>query len=276
MSRTLEDAVVVVTGGGAGVGQALAVEAARRGARVAIASPREATATIGMVEAVGGEAIWVRTDISDYGTVTAAADRIADALGGVDVLVNNAAGSSAPGRLQGTDPGTVRRQFEINVLGTYHCLRAFYAPLAESATRGRLAHVLNVGSEHSLGVPPHVPPLSTYTVTKYTSLAFTDVVERDFAAAGIGVTLVAPGWVLTDTVVAAAEQVPAIAASVEGRGQAPDLVARMSWDAVEEGRYLVLTNPASRAFAVEHARRLLAALEPVDAGLAADHQNGGE
>jgi hypothetical protein len=42
---------------------------------------------------------------------------------------------------------------------------------AQSASRGRLAHVLDVGSEHSLGVPPHVPPLSTYTVTKYTSLA---------------------------------------------------------------------------------------------------------
>jgi len=260
MSRTLDGAVTVVTGGGTGVGQALAIEAARRGARVAIAAPDPATDTVKQITAAGGEAIWVEADIADYDTVTAAAARIVAELGGVDVLVNNAAGSAAIGPLQVTDPATVRRQFEINILGTYHCLRAFFEPLAAAAARGRLAHVLNVGSEHSLGVPPYVPPISTYTVTKYTSLAFTDVARRDFAEAGIGVTMLAPGWVLTDGVRQAVELMPALRASVDGRGQEPELVAGLAWDAVLEERYVAVTNPASRPFAEAHARELLSAI----------------
>jgi NAD(P)-dependent dehydrogenase (short-subunit alcohol dehydrogenase family) len=256
----IDGAVVVVTGGGTGVGQALAVEAGRRGARVAIAAPEPANETVERITAGGGEAIWVEVDITDYSMVCAAIPRIVQAFGSLDVLVNNAAGSASPGTLQATDPVVVRRQFEVNILGTYHCLRAFYEPMAASANRGRFAHVLNVGSEHSLGVPPYVPPISTYTVSKYTSLAFTDVLRRDFAAAGIGTTLLAPSWVLTDLVRTATERVPALAESVAGRGQEPELVAKFAWDAVAQRRYVALTNAVSKPFAEAHASELLAAI----------------
>ena len=260
MENTLKGAVTVVTGGGTGVGQALALEAARRGARLVVAAPEPADDTVERIVAEGGEAMWVEVDISDYEMVAASVPRIVEAYGGVDVLVNNAAGANAPGRLQDTDPATVRRQFEINILGTYNCLRAYAEPLTASAARGRFAHVLNVGSEHSLGVPPYVPPLSTYTVSKYTSLAFTDVFRRDFAGTGVGVTLLAPGWVLTEVVQRAAAHVPAIAESVEGRGQSPVFVAREAWDAVLAGRYVAVTNDASRPFAEAHAQELLDAV----------------
>jgi NAD(P)-dependent dehydrogenase (short-subunit alcohol dehydrogenase family) len=253
----LEGAVVAVTGGGTGVGMALSLEAVRRGAKVALLTPVDATGAVAQVEAAGGEAQWFDCDIADYEQVTAAVRDVVDLWGGVDVLVNNAAGSSAPGFLQDTDPATVRRQFEINVLGTYHCLRAFYEPLRASAAAGRFAHVLNVGSEHSLGVPPHVPPMSTYTVSKYTSLAYTDVVRRDFASARVGVTLVAPSWVLTDVVLRAAERFEAVARSVEGRGQTPEEVAQLTWDGVLRRDHLLITNDVSRPFAEQHALELL-------------------
>jgi NAD(P)-dependent dehydrogenase (short-subunit alcohol dehydrogenase family) len=265
IGNPLDGAVVVVTGGGTGVGQALALEAARRGARIAVLAPDAADDTLHAVKEAGSEAIWVDVDITDYEAVSTSTSRVIDAFGVVDVLVNNAAGSTAAGPLQTTDPMIVRRQFEINVLGTYHCLRAYFEPLAQSAARGRFAHVLNVGSEHSLGVPPHVPPISTYTVTKYTSLAFTDVTLRDFAEAGVGVTLLAPGWVLTDLVRKAVAQVPVLAQSVDGRGQEPELVAERAWDAVVARRYIAITNPASRAFAESHVLEVLASIRQGDA-----------
>jgi NAD(P)-dependent dehydrogenase (short-subunit alcohol dehydrogenase family) len=260
MTNTLQDAVIVVTGGGTGVGQGLAVAAAARGAKIAIASPEPADESIDLVTAAGGTAQWFPMDIADHASVAAGAEHILSAFGEVNVLVNNAAGSSAPGLLQATDPSTVRRQFEINILGTYHCLRVFHEPLAAAAAAGRLAHVLNVGSEHSLGVPPHVPPISTYTVTKYTSLAFTDVLRRDFGEDGIGVTMLAPSWVLTDAVRGAMERIPAVAEAVGNRGQDPALVAGMAWDAVLDGRYLAITNDTSREFVRAHAQEILDAL----------------
>jgi len=261
----LDGAVVVVTGGGTGVGQALALEAGRRGARIAVLAPDPADATLQAVKELGSEAIWVDVDITDYEAVSTSIPRVIDAFGVIDILVNNAAGSASAGPLQTTDPMTVRRQFEINVLGTYHCLRAYFEPLAQSASQGRFAHVLNVGSEHSLGVPAYVPPMSTYTVSKYTSLAFTDVLRRDFAEAGVGVTLLAPGWVLTELVRKFAAQVPALAESVQGRGQEPELVAKLAWDAVVARRYIAMTNPASRPFAEAHALEVLASIRQGDA-----------
>jgi NAD(P)-dependent dehydrogenase (short-subunit alcohol dehydrogenase family) len=258
--KSLADSVALVTGGGIGLGRALAVEAAARGAKVALATPFDASETVEEIRRAGGVACWVDVDIADYDSVSAGVSRIVDEWGHVDVLVNNAAGSPASGPLQSTDPETVRRQFEINVLGTYHCLRACYESLRDAAASGRGAHVLNIGSEHSLGVPPHAPPMSTYTVSKYTSLAFTDVVRRDFADAGIGVTMVAPSWVLTETVRDAVARIDAVASMVEGRAQTPEHVATAAWDAVLADTYLLLTNAASRDFAERHARGLLEAI----------------
>jgi NAD(P)-dependent dehydrogenase (short-subunit alcohol dehydrogenase family) len=69
----------------------------------------------------------------------------------------------------------------VNVTGVFNGIRAFATDLKAQAAAGRPAHILNVGSEHSLGVPPHVMPISTYTVSKYATLAFTDTARRDFA-----------------------------------------------------------------------------------------------
>ncbi|MGW0177199.1 SDR family oxidoreductase [Rhodococcus sp. NPDC003322] len=258
----LKGANVVVTGGGAGVGRALAIEAARRGARVVIASNTDATESVDMITAAGGLASWVDCDVSDYHAMVDLAAHVRDALGGTHILINNAGSSAEPGAgLDTADPELVARLFQVNVLGVFNGIRAFAADLRAAAERGEPAYVLNVGSEHSLGVPPHVTPISPYTVSKYATLGFTDVARRDFAGSGVGVTMLAPGWVLTELVQSLIEADEHFRELVSPYAQTGEFVAHAAFDGMLAGHYIVATNPASREFAMQHARGVMAEVQ---------------
>jgi NAD(P)-dependent dehydrogenase (short-subunit alcohol dehydrogenase family) len=258
----LEDAVVVVTGGGTGVGQGLAFEASRRGARVVIAAPDPADETLARIEKSGGQAIWVQSDVSSHAQMNALAREVVSHFGGVNLLINNAILSASGGRLQDCDPDMVKRQYEVNILGVFNGIHAFFPHLKASADRGALAHVLNVGSEHSFGIPPYVPPISSYTVTKYTSLGFTDTCRRDFEGTGIGVSLLAPSWVLTDGLRRLLGQLPdEMRTEIEAHYQTTEEVARAAFDGIAEGRHIIATNAVSTAFIRDFTLERLSAFE---------------
>jgi NAD(P)-dependent dehydrogenase (short-subunit alcohol dehydrogenase family) len=191
----LSNTVAVVTGGRVGLGRALALEAARRGATVVIASPSDASSTVAEIQATGATAEWARVDVADYAAVEALARSIRTSYGGTNILVNNAAAGGEPGGLDTADPAADRRLFEVNVAGVFNGIRAFAADLNAEAAAGSPAHILNVGSEHSLGVPPHVMPISTYTVSQIRDPRLHRTARRDFAGTGGNVSLLAPGWV---------------------------------------------------------------------------------
>ncbi|WP_109526432.1 SDR family NAD(P)-dependent oxidoreductase [Nocardia aurea] len=275
----LKGANVVVTGGGAGVGRALALEAARRGARVVIASNSDATEAVETITAAGGQASWVDCDISDYQAMVDLAAHVRDAYGGAHVLVNNAGSSAEPGAgLDTADPGLAARLFMVNVLGVFNGIRAFAADLRAADDRGEPAYVLNVGSEHSLGVPPHVMPISPYTVSKYATLGFTDVARRDFADSGVGVTMLAPGWVLTELVQSLIEADEGFREAVSPYAQTGEFVAYAAFDGMLAGHYIVATNPASREFAMEHAYAVMAEVQrlPLKAAEEDPHDGTGD
>ncbi|MEH0580673.1 MULTISPECIES: SDR family oxidoreductase [Streptomyces] len=257
----LSNTVVVVTGGRIGLGRALALEAARRGATVVIASQSDAGGTVAEVQATGARAEWIRTDVSDYASVAALAHHVRTTYGGTNILVNNAAAGGDPGRLDTTDPAAARRLFEVNITGVFNGIRAFAADLKAQAAAGAPAHILNVGSEHSLGVPPHVASLSAYTVSKYATLAFTDTARRDFAGTGVNVSLLAPGWVLTERVAELTGASPQAADAILPYAQDSAEVAELGIDGLLRNRYIIATNPASRAFAVEHAQAVISEVE---------------
>jgi len=256
----LKDAVVVITGGGTGVGRGLALEAAHRGAKVLIASISDAGDAVREVRAAGGVAEWFDVDVADYAAMQDLAKHARSTFGEVNVLVNNAIAGGGNGSLLEADPDQVRRVFEVNITGVFNGIRAFAEDLKASAAAGRPAYVLNVGSEHSLGVPPHVPAASPYTVSKYASLALTDVSRRDFAGTGVDVSLLAPGWVLTELVQKFVDQSADFAASVLPYAQTPREVARAAFDGLLQRRYIIVTNPQSVPFAREHAESMLAEL----------------
>jgi NAD(P)-dependent dehydrogenase (short-subunit alcohol dehydrogenase family) len=257
---TLTDAVVVVTGGATGVGLALAREAAARGARVMIADVEDAGAAVESLRADGATADWLRTDTSDYSQVKRLTEATVERFGTVNVVCNNA-GIGVAGALQDVDPGEAKRLFDVNVLGMFHVVHAFAPLLKDTAARGGPAYILNTGSEHSLGVPPHVMPMSTYTASKYAALGLTDTARRDLKDFGVGVSLLAPGWVRTERVSALVAADPHAAAAIEPFAQEPAVVAGMAFDGLLKGTAIIATNPHSRAFAMEHARDLMADIQ---------------
>lgn len=252
----LEDAVVVVTGGATGIGLALVREAVRRGARVMIVDVDEAGEAVAALRRGGATVESTIADVSDVEAVRRAAAETVARFGGVDVVCNNA-GTAAFGPLQEVEPGAASRVLRVNVEGAFHVIHAFAPALVESAGAGRPAYLLNTGSEHSLGVPPYVEPISIYTVSKYATLGLTMTAHRDLGPAGIGVSMLAPGWTLTENVRGLVESNPVAAAAIVPYAQEPEEVAARAFDGLLAGTRVIATNPHSRAFAMEHARSLM-------------------
>lgn len=257
----LDGALTVVTGGGTGLGRALALEAARRGSRILIAEMSDASDAVEELRGTGATAEWLETDVADYAAVRRLADYARATFGGVNVLINNAAGGAGMGSLEQADPEAAARTFQVNIIGYFNTIHAFGADLRSSATAGKPAHILNVGSEHSLGVPPHVAPASAYTISKYAELGVTDVARRDFAGSGVEISLLAPGWVRTEKVSAFMAESPEFAAQVEPYVQSTPQVAYAAFDGLLDRRYLIVTNPKSVPFATAHAEAVLAELK---------------
>lgn len=252
----LNDAVVVVTGGATGIGLALVREAVRRGARVMIVDVDDAGGAVAALRRDGATVESTVADVSDIDDVRRAVVQTVDRFGMVNVVCNNA-GTAAFGPLQEVTPEDARRVLRVNVEGAFHVIHAFAPALLESAAAGRPAYLLNTGSEHSLGVPPYVEPISIYTVSKYATLGLTMTAQRDLGPAGIGVSLLAPGWTLTDNVRGIIESNPDAAAAIAPYAQEPAEVARRAFDGLLAGARVIATNQHSRAFAMEHARNLM-------------------
>lgn len=252
----LNNAVVVVTGGAVGIGRALAREAVRRGARVMIADVNDAGETVAALRAEGGTVESTIVDVSDLASVQRTAAETLDRFGEVNVVCNNA-GTGVFGGLHEVEPEAARHVLRTNVEGSFHVIHAFAPALLESAAEGRPAFLLNTGSEHSLGVPPHVAPLSIYTVSKYAVLGLTMTAHRDLGPAGVGVSLLAPGWTRTEAVQGFIDSDPAVAATITPYVQETEEVASQAFDGLLEGTRVIATNAHSRAFAMEHARNLM-------------------
>ncbi|MFI6367644.1 SDR family NAD(P)-dependent oxidoreductase [Nocardia sp. NPDC050630] len=252
----LKDAVVVVTGGATGIGLALTREAVRRGARVMIVDVNDAGETVAALRQEGATVESTIADVTDVAAVRRAAAETVERFGGVNVVCNNA-GTGVFGRLQEIAPEDASRVLRVNVEGAFHVIHAFASALQKSAAAGRPAYLLNTGSEHSLGVPPYVEPISIYTVSKYAVLGLTMTAHRDLGPAGIGVSLLAPGWTLTENVRGWVDADPEAAAAITPYAQEPAEVASMAFGGLLAGTRVIATNPHSRAFAMEHARNLM-------------------
>jgi NAD(P)-dependent dehydrogenase (short-subunit alcohol dehydrogenase family) len=263
--------VVVVTGAATGIGRALALEASRRGAVVVAADINDAADTVLAITQSGGESLAVQVDVADFTSVQRMVDQVLARYGRVNILVNNALAAKGTAPLDKADPQATKALFEVGILGVFHGIRACADSLKEQGAAQRHAYILNVGSEHSLGVPPHVMPLSTYTVSKYAVLGLTDTARRDFAGTGVHVALLAPGWVLTENIRAGMQASSHFAEAVLPYAQEPELVAQMAWDGLLAKRYLIVTNPASKGFALQHARDIVEELALQPAALAAEH-----
>lgn len=185
----------VVTGGGRGIGEAVAGQLARAGARVVVSAR-----TLGQIEGVaaalrerGFEAHAIACDVGDEASVESMARAANEALGTVDILVNNAGvASAAP--LKRLELAEWERIMRVNATGTYLCTKAFVPAMAERGW-GRVVNVASVTSRVGS------PYISAYTASKHAVLGFTRAVASEVIEKGVTVNCVCPGYVDTEMTV---------------------------------------------------------------------------
>lgn len=144
---TYDGRTVIVTGGGTGLGKAIAVEFARVGAKIAILSRSEEHRAAGLaaVEAVGAKALSVGCDIRDPDAIRQAFDTVTSELGLAEVLVNNAAGNF-PVPAEDMSPNAWRTVTDIVLNGTFYCSREFGRRHIEASTPGS---IINIGAAYA-------------------------------------------------------------------------------------------------------------------------------
>ena len=203
----------LVTGGGAGIGRAIALRLAREGAAIVVADldPELGAETVAAVEQGGGRAHFAHADLAREDDVRALMAFTRERLGGADVLVNNAGGA---GHTSYPDarPEEWNRVLDANLRGVMLATQ-----LAIEAMRGRGGAVVNVSSVAGLGTAPHGAP--EYAAAKAAVVRLTAALGP-LADEGIRVNCVCPDWVDTPAV-----RRSLAAMSEERRAQIPALVA---------------------------------------------------
>jgi len=250
-----EDRLVLVTGAGSGIGRATALEFAGRGAEIIAVDVDEEAArrTAERAARIGGGGHAYAVDVADGAAMTKLADEVRAAHGVPDIVVNNA-GITVSGPFLETDPADVERVVDVNLWGVIHGTRLFGAQLAE---RGEGGQVVNIASAAAYA-PSQA--LAVYGLTKAAVLMLDQCVRPEFAAYGVGVTTICPGFVATSITRSArfagvgAEREQRLqrwtTRALELRGYRPERVARRIVAAVRRDKAVVPVTPEAHALAV--------------------------
>jgi NAD(P)-dependent dehydrogenase (short-subunit alcohol dehydrogenase family) len=184
---------VLITGGGRGIGRAIALRFAREGAHVAVAartrSEVERVAT--EIEAAGGAGLAVEMDVTDFASVERGVGAVLAAEGALDVLVNNA-GVFSIHPFPELSPATWYRTLATNLTGPFHVTLLALRGLEQSA-RGHIFNVSSVAGQRAF------PGNAAYCASKYGLRGLSDALRLDLASRGIRVSTLYP--TATDTTI---------------------------------------------------------------------------
>jgi NAD(P)-dependent dehydrogenase (short-subunit alcohol dehydrogenase family) len=186
----LDGKVAIVTGASAGLGVAFAESLAEAGADVVLAARRDGRLAdvVASISRTGKRALAVATDITAPGACAVLVQRTIDEFGRLDVLVNNAGISSAPGHLAGAD--AVRAVIEVNLLGGYTLTKAAVRVMTAGGS------IVNIAS--SLAMRPSGLRTDGYTASKAAVIALTRDLAAQLGPRAIRVNCIAPGFFETD------------------------------------------------------------------------------
>jgi citronellol/citronellal dehydrogenase len=236
-AKSLAGKTLFVTGASRGVGLAIATRAARDGAGIVLVAktiepnpklPGTLYSAAEQIQAAGGQALVVPTDIRDDAAIAAAVRAALERFGGIDILVNNASAIS----LTPTPATTMKRfdlMFEVDVRGTFACTQACLQALTRSAQAQRNPHILNLSPPLSMQ-PRWFAPHVAYTMAKYGMSMCTLGHASEFRSLGIAVNSL---WPRTVIATAALQMIPGLDVR---KARTPEILADAAW--------LILTSDA--------------------------------
>jgi NAD(P)-dependent dehydrogenase (short-subunit alcohol dehydrogenase family) len=190
----------IITGAAYGIGFAAAERLANEGAHVVIADIKGYEAAAEKLSGKGLDAIAIRTDVTDVGSVSGLIRDTMARHGRIDILVNNAAISAElrPAPFEQSSPEEWRRIYEVNVIGVFNMCKAV-SPHMRAARTGR---IINVSSGTAL---KGTPGMLHYIASKGAIISMTRSLASEFSADQITVNAVSPGFTLTESVEAQPE-----------------------------------------------------------------------
>ncbi len=236
---------ILITGASSGIGRALALELDRRGAILALAARSRARlrATAGLIAAAGGPhraPIVVPCDVTSDEEVRRMVRTSVEALGGIDVLVNNA-GTGVYGEILKTSVEDFRSVMEVNAFGALRCILEA-VPVMRRQGRGLVVNILSVAAIHG------VPYLAAYSASKAALAAACQSLRGELAASGIAILDVLPNYTETDFF--RNEKKAGGARRPRGPYAAPEAVARAVADAIGSGKRTVVLSAQGKALRV--------------------------
>jgi len=188
----IQNKVAIITGAGSGIGKATAILFAKEGAKVIVANRRvdKGEATVLEIKNLGGEAIFVQTDVSKWEDVDRMVSKAVETYGKVDILINNA-GIVRFGPLHQTDEAIWNEIIDINLKGVFYCMKRVIPEMLKIG-KGKIVNIASIAGLVGFN------QIGPYCASKGGIIALTRAAALEYAKNKINVNVIAPGVIKTE------------------------------------------------------------------------------